>query len=154
PPPDGRPVVAQQDVRPDLHADPHRAAGADSRAGAVRLRPVHALAASPPPGFAQVLAPHHSSSRGATMKTRHRVVLALGLAAVLAAGGFVASGRSPADGEKGKADEKEQPAKERRAEFIAAYDKGDAKAVAAFWMPDAVYVDEDGREYKGREAIQ
>ena len=88
------------------------------------------------------------------MKPRHRVVLALGLAAVLAAGGFVASGRSPDDAEKGKAEEKEQPAKERRAEFIAAYDKGDAKAVAAFWTPDAMYVDQDGREYKGREAIQ
>ena len=87
------------------------------------------------------------------MKTRTRVVLALGLAAILA-GGFVASGRSPDDAEKGKAEEKEQPAKERRAEFIAAYDKGDAKAVAAFWTPDAMYVDQDGREYKGREAIQ
>jgi uncharacterized protein (TIGR02246 family) len=88
------------------------------------------------------------------MKTHHRLVLALGLAAVLAAGGFVVSGRSPADAQERKADEKEQPAKERRAEFIAAYDKGDAKAVAAFWTPDAMYVDEDGREYKGREAIQ
>jgi len=88
------------------------------------------------------------------MKTRTRLVLALGLAAVLAGGGFVASGRSPDDADKGKAGEKEQPAKERRAEFIAAYDKGDAKAVAAFWTPDAMYVDQDGREYKGREAIQ
>jgi uncharacterized protein (TIGR02246 family) len=32
--------------------------------------------------------------------------------------------------------------------------KGDAKAVAAFWTPDATYVDQGGREYKGRMAIE
>jgi uncharacterized protein (TIGR02246 family) len=46
-------------------------------------------------------------------------------------------------------------AKGKRAlEFIAAFDKGDARAVADFWMPDATYVDQQGREYKGRAAIQ
>ena len=63
--------------------------------------------------------------------------------------------RSPSAGAGGrKAEEKEQPAKGRRAEFIAAFNKGDAKAVAAFWTPDATYVDQVGREYKGREAIE
>src|SRR5215471_6126836 len=88
------------------------------------------------------------------MKTRRRLVLALGLTAVLAAGGFVAAGNLPADAEGRKAEEKEQPAKGRRADFIAAFNKGDARAVAAFWTPDATYVDQAGREYKGREAIQ
>jgi uncharacterized protein (TIGR02246 family) len=88
------------------------------------------------------------------MKTRHRLVLALGLAAVLAAGGFVAAGRSSADAQERKAEENEQPAKGRREAFIAAFNKGDAKAVAAFWTPDATYVDQAGREYKGRAAIQ
>jgi uncharacterized protein (TIGR02246 family) len=47
------------------------------------------------------------------------------------------------------------PAKGKRAqEFIAAFNKGDAKAVAAFWAPDGTYVDQVGREYKGRAAIQ
>jgi uncharacterized protein (TIGR02246 family) len=41
----------------------------------------------------------------------------------------------------------------RPAAFIAAFNRGDAKAVAAFWTPDATYVDQAGREYKGREAI-
>src|SRR5262249_44030946 len=63
------------------------------------------------------------------------------------ASGFVVAGRSPAD-------EKDQPAKGRREAFIAAFNKGDAKAVAAFWMPNATYVDQVGHEYKGREAIQ
>jgi uncharacterized protein (TIGR02246 family) len=88
------------------------------------------------------------------MKTRRQLALALGLAAVLAAGGFVAAGRSPAGAQERKAEEKEQPAQGRRAAFIEAFNKGDAKAVAAFWVPDATYVDQAGREYKGREAIQ
>ena len=38
--------------------------------------------------------------------------------------------------------------------FIAAFDKGDAKAVAAFWTPDGDYVEETGRHLKGREEIE
>jgi uncharacterized protein (TIGR02246 family) len=38
--------------------------------------------------------------------------------------------------------------------FIAAFDKGDAQAVAAFWTPDGDYVDETGRHMKGREEIE
>jgi len=88
------------------------------------------------------------------MTTRNRFILGLGLAAILAAGGFFASGRLPADAEERKAEEKGQAAKERRAEFIAAFNKGDARAVASFWTPDATYVDQVGHEYKGREAIE
>jgi uncharacterized protein (TIGR02246 family) len=88
------------------------------------------------------------------METRRRLALALGLAAILAGGGFVATGRMPAGAEALKAGEKEQPARGRRAEFIAAYNRGDARAVAAFWAPDGDYVDQVGREYKGRAAIE
>jgi uncharacterized protein (TIGR02246 family) len=38
--------------------------------------------------------------------------------------------------------------------FTAAFDKGDAKAVAAFWTPNGDYVDETGRHMKGREEIE
>jgi uncharacterized protein (TIGR02246 family) len=38
--------------------------------------------------------------------------------------------------------------------FAAAFDKGDAKAVAAFWTPNGDYVDETGRHMKGREEIE
>jgi uncharacterized protein (TIGR02246 family) len=97
------------------------------------------------------------------MRIRRAVGLTLGLAAALAVGYFVGAGRVPgdvgeprlrADEPKAKAEEP-APGKGKRAqEFIAAFDKGDAKAVAAFWMPDATYVDQTGRETKGRAAIQ
>ena len=88
------------------------------------------------------------------MKTRRRLVLAPGLAAILAVSGSIAAGRLPADTEERQAEEQGQPAKGRRQEFIAAFNQGDAKAVAAFWTPDATYVDQVGREYKGRAAIE
>jgi uncharacterized protein (TIGR02246 family) len=88
------------------------------------------------------------------MKTGRQLALALGLAAILAAGGFIASSQLPAGEQEPKVDEKEQPAKGRRAQFIAAFNKGDAKAVAAFWTPDATYIDQVGSEYKGRPAIE
>jgi uncharacterized protein (TIGR02246 family) len=40
------------------------------------------------------------------------------------------------------------------AAFVEAFHKGDAKAVAAFWVPDGDYVDESGLVLKGREAIE
>lgn len=61
----------------------------------------------------------------------------------------------PARAEEPKARDKEEPGKGKRAqEFIAAFNKGDAKAVAGFWMEDATYIDQVGREYKGRAAIE
>jgi uncharacterized protein (TIGR02246 family) len=54
-----------------------------------------------------------------------------------------------------KAEPKEAAGKGRRAqEFIAAFNRGDAKAVVGFWTPEATYVDQDGREFKGRAALQ
>ena len=38
--------------------------------------------------------------------------------------------------------------------FVEAFHKGDAKAVAAFWMPDGDYVTEHGHIFKGRAAIE
>ncbi len=50
---------------------------------------------------------------------------------------------------------KEEAALKKKAEaFVAAFDKGDAKAVAAFWTADGDYVDETGRHMKGREEIE
>ena len=50
---------------------------------------------------------------------------------------------------------KEEAAMKKNAEaFVAAFDKGDAKAVAAFWTADGDYVDETGRHMKGREEIE
>ena len=38
--------------------------------------------------------------------------------------------------------------------FTDAFRKGDAKTVAAFWLPDGDYVNEHGRNFKGRKAIE
>ena len=38
--------------------------------------------------------------------------------------------------------------------YAKAFDKGDAKAVAAFWTPEGVYVDQTGKVFKGRSAIE
>src|SRR5215467_12812358 len=38
--------------------------------------------------------------------------------------------------------------------FVEAFQKGDAKAVAAFWALDGDYVDENSRVLKGRQAIE
>ena len=43
---------------------------------------------------------------------------------------------------------------ETHQEFIAAFNRGDAKAVAAFWTVDADYVDEVGHHVKGRAALE
>jgi len=38
--------------------------------------------------------------------------------------------------------------------FVDAFHKGDAKAVANFWLPDGDYVTEHGQVFKGRKAIE
>jgi uncharacterized protein (TIGR02246 family) len=48
----------------------------------------------------------------------------------------------------------EKALKARAEEFIAAFDKGDTKALAAFWTEDGDYIDQAGHVMSGREAIQ
>src|SRR5437660_571415 len=56
---------------------------------------------------------------------------------------------------KARAKADEPAGKSKRAqEFLEAFEKGDAKAVAGFWTPEGDYVDPSGRKYKGRAAIQ
>jgi uncharacterized protein (TIGR02246 family) len=88
----------------------------------------------------------------------------MGVAAIVAVGGFIATGKMPAMGDEQSARNKEQSArnKEQSAkdkepspkEKRAAFNKGDAKAVAAFWAKDATYIDQVGHKYKGRSAIE
>lgn len=89
------------------------------------------------------------------MTMRRHWGLALGLAVALAVGHLVAAGKMPAQAAEPNTRDKEAPGKGKRArEFIAAFEKGDAKAVAAFWTDNGDYVDQTGREFKGRAAIQ
>jgi uncharacterized protein (TIGR02246 family) len=49
----------------------------------------------------------------------------------------------------------EEKALQKRGEaFIAAFNKGDAKAVASFWTPDGDYIDLAGKHLKGSKAIE
>ena len=56
-----------------------------------------------------------------------------------------------------RADQAEDEAAIRKSDeaYVEAYNKHDAKALAALWSPEAVYVDpETGEEAVGREAIE
>lgn len=54
-----------------------------------------------------------------------------------------------------KDNRQEEDKLQKRAEaFVAAFNKGDAAALAGFWTPDVDYVLVDGRHLKGREAIE
>jgi uncharacterized protein (TIGR02246 family) len=88
------------------------------------------------------------------MKTRTGSYLALCLAALVVVSGYMATGRMPAVADEPQANGQGDAAKERRDQFIEAYNRGDAKAVASFWAEDATYVDEGGQEHKGRAAIE
>jgi len=89
------------------------------------------------------------------MRKRSQLALACGLLAILGLGLVVGIGKMPAKADEAKAEGKPALGKGKRAqEFIAAFNRGDAKAVAAFWAPDGDYIDEDGRVTKGRAALE
>jgi uncharacterized protein (TIGR02246 family) len=89
------------------------------------------------------------------MRKRSLLGLTCGLVAALAFGLIVGVGKTPAQPDKPKAKGKEALGQGKRAqEFLAAFHKSDAKAVAAFWTPDGDYVDQSGRHFKGRAAIE
>jgi uncharacterized protein (TIGR02246 family) len=90
------------------------------------------------------------------MKRRHRIVWGAGMALAMCLGLCGPGGeRLPAQGGAAKADPEHAPALGKRGqEFIAAFNKGDAKVITEFWAPDAEYVDQSGRSFKGRPAIQ
>src|SRR5882757_4258985 len=84
---------------------------------------------------------------------RKRRMLAFGLVAALAGGLSLGIGRVPA--QLAQPGITPAPGKGKRAqEFIAAFNKGDAKAVAGFWTADGDYVDQLGSVIKGRAAIE
>jgi len=75
------------------------------------------------------------------------------LSAALAAAALPAGG--PARAADPKDNAKEEAALQKNAEaFVEAFNKGDAKAVAAFWAEDGDYIDQTGRHVQGRDAIE
>lgn len=90
------------------------------------------------------------------MRNWKRMSVAAGLASVFAIVWAFGSGEMPAQTPRtGTPAKTEAPGKGKRAqEFIAAFNKGDAKAVAGFYTPSGEYVDITGRKYKGRLALE
>lgn len=82
------------------------------------------------------------------MRARRLVFLLL---LALAVG--VAAGPGLGQQSKGDAADKEAIAQSAEA-FLSAFNKGDAKALAAFWTPDGDYTDQSGRHLKGREVVE
>jgi len=65
---------------------------------------------------------------------------------------LLAGSRLSADDPKGNA-EAEAAIQKQAEEFVAAFNKGDAKALAEFWTEEGDYIDAVGRQRKGRKAI-
>jgi uncharacterized protein (TIGR02246 family) len=81
--------------------------------------------------------------------TSVRTVLMLGLITMLT------SVSTPLIGQDANSKKEDVPGEGKRAkEFIAAFNAGDAKAIARFYTQDAEYVDQMGHRVKGRPAIQ
>jgi uncharacterized protein (TIGR02246 family) len=78
------------------------------------------------------------------MRTRLLLGLAVALPLLVAGGAGVAQKDKDKDGDA---------IFERAKAFAAAFDKGDAKAIAAFWTADGDYTDQSGKHLKGRAEI-
>src|SRR5262249_52813993 len=97
-----------------------------------------------------VLSGTQVNSRGPPAMRNRRLLLSLAVAVPL----LLAGGSSVAPkNDKGKAKDGDAIFERARA-FVAAFDKGDAKAVAAFWTKDGDYTDQTGKHLKGRAEIQ
>ena len=62
--------------------------------------------------------------------------------------------QAPIDRQVKQQDPAVEAIRQAAADFAAALDRGDAKALAAHWTPDGIYIDEDGQRFVGRKAIQ
>src|SRR5437660_6228819 len=81
-----------------------------------------------------------------------RIASAMGVALLAAALLAVRAGLA---GEgKGKNKEEAVAIHKNAEAFVAAFNKNDAKAVAAFWTQDGDFVDQTGRHLRGRKAIE
>jgi uncharacterized protein (TIGR02246 family) len=99
------------------------------------------------------------------MRTHRRIVIAglMGLAVATVVGSYYRSSAGEKDSppaekktEKKKADEPAAAAAIRKgaAGFVKAFNKGDAKAVAAFWIEDGEYDGPSGETIRGRAAVE
>jgi uncharacterized protein (TIGR02246 family) len=91
---------------------------------------------------------------------RNSVLMIVLILVMATAYGFAAEGKKSADkavpaAQTANAQTADEKAVRSTAEaFASAFDKGDAKAIAALWTPDCEYVDQTGRIFRGRDAIE
>ncbi len=77
-------------------------------------------------------------------------ILLLGAAGLIAATSVRPTLAEPPKAVRAPNPEEEAAILKRAEAFVAAFDKGDAKAVAAFWAPDGDYTDAGGKRVAGR----
>ena len=81
-------------------------------------------------------------------------LLAFSLALASAAADAGAPAQQPAGEGKNQSSPSDQTTDEDAGKYEEAYNKGDAKTLAGFYSEDVDYIDQDGAEVKGRDAMQ
>ena len=81
-------------------------------------------------------------------------LLAFSLALANAASGADAPPQQPAGEGKNQSSPPDQTTDDDARKYEEAYNKGDAKTLAGFYSEDVDYIDQDGAEVKGRDAMQ
>src|ERR1700749_1213550 len=81
-------------------------------------------------------------------------LLAFSLALVRAAADAGAPAQQPAGEGKNQSSPPDQTTDSDARKYEEAYNKGDAKTLAGFYADDVDYIDQDGAEVKGRDAMQ
>jgi uncharacterized protein (TIGR02246 family) len=82
------------------------------------------------------------------------VIIAFSLALAGAAFGAGAPAKQPAGEEKNQSSSAGQTTDDDAQKYEEAYNKGDAKTLAGFYADDVYYIDQDGAEVKGRDAME
>ena len=82
------------------------------------------------------------------------ILLAFSLALASAAADAGAPAQQPAGEGKNQSSPPDQTTDNDARKYEEAYNKGDAKTLAGFYADDIDYIDQDGAEVKGRDAMQ
>ena len=82
------------------------------------------------------------------------ILLAFSLALASAASDAGAPAQQPAGEEKNQSSPADQTTDDDGRKYEEAYNKADAKTLAGFYSDDVDYIDQDGAEVKGRDAME
>jgi SnoaL-like domain len=82
------------------------------------------------------------------------ILMASSLALAAVASDPGAPAKQPAGEEKNQSSPSDQRTDDEARKYEEAYNKGDAKTLAGFYSDDVDYIDQDGAEVKGRDAME